>query len=158
MKDGTVPADTGALLGLKVTSGEDRRGCSGFFMVALLQVVGGKMTESGRLCAFITKVKRGSLADTVGRLRPGEPAGPPTRATVCSQEDAGVSGPHRRSAFSGDQVLEWNGRVLQGATFNEVYNIILDSKAEPQVELVVSRQIRWVPGSSVLVLVLVLSW
>ncbi|KAI3358282.1 hypothetical protein L3Q82_003280 [Scortum barcoo] len=91
MKDGTVPADTGALLGLKV--------------------VGGKMTESGRLCAFITKVKRGSLADTVGHLRPG------------------------------DQVLEWNGRVLQGATFNEVYNIILESKPEPQVELVVSRTI-----------------
>ncbi|XP_059205527.1 regulating synaptic membrane exocytosis protein 2 [Centropristis striata] len=89
MKDGTVPADTGALLGLKV--------------------VGGKMTESGRLCAFITKVKRGSLADTVGHLRPG------------------------------DQVLEWNGRVLQGATFNEVYNIILESKPEPQVELLVSR-------------------
>lgn len=37
-----------------------------------LQVVGGKMTEAGRLCAFITKVKRGSLADTVGHLRPGE--------------------------------------------------------------------------------------
>ncbi|XP_050925678.1 regulating synaptic membrane exocytosis protein 2 isoform X11 [Lates calcarifer] len=91
MKDGTVPPDTGALLGLKV--------------------VGGKMTESGRLCAFITKVKRGSLADTVGHLRPG------------------------------DQVLEWNGRVLQGATFNEVYNIILESKPEPQVELVVSRPI-----------------
>uniref|UniRef100_A0A8P4JYV4 Regulating synaptic membrane exocytosis protein 2 n=1 Tax=Dicentrarchus labrax TaxID=13489 RepID=A0A8P4JYV4_DICLA len=91
MKDGTVPADTGALLGLKV--------------------VGGKMTESGRLCAFITKVKRGSLADTVGHLRPG------------------------------DQVLEWNGRVLQGATFNEVYNIILESKPEPQVELVVCRPI-----------------
>uniref|UniRef100_A0AAY4D3Q5 Regulating synaptic membrane exocytosis 2b n=1 Tax=Denticeps clupeoides TaxID=299321 RepID=A0AAY4D3Q5_9TELE len=63
MKDGTVPRDTGALLGLKV--------------------VGGKMTESGKLCAFITKVKRGSLADTVGHLRPG------------------------------DQVIEWNGRVLQ---------------------------------------------
>ncbi|XP_034016266.1 regulating synaptic membrane exocytosis protein 2-like [Thalassophryne amazonica] len=92
MKDGTVPADTGALLGLKV--------------------VGGKMTESGRLCAFITKVKRGSLADTVGHLKPG------------------------------DQVLEWNGRVLQGATFDEVQNIILDSKLEPQVELVVSRQIK----------------
>ncbi|XP_046875549.1 regulating synaptic membrane exocytosis protein 2 [Hypomesus transpacificus] len=91
MKDGTIPQDTGALLGLKV--------------------VGGKMTESGRLCAFITKVKRGSLADTVGHLRPG------------------------------DQVLEWNGRVLQGATFKEVYNIILDSKPEPQVELVVSRHI-----------------
>ncbi|XP_026155234.1 regulating synaptic membrane exocytosis protein 2-like isoform X3 [Mastacembelus armatus] len=91
MKDGTVPADTGALLGLKV--------------------VGGKMTESGRLCAFITKVKRGSLADTVGHLR------------------------------QGDQVLEWNGRVLQGATFTEVYNIIMESKPEPQVELVVSRPI-----------------
>lgn len=48
---------------------------------------------------------------------------------------------------SGDQVLEWNGRVLQGATFNEVYNIILESKAEAQVELVVSRQTRWVPAS-----------
>ncbi|XP_031441625.1 regulating synaptic membrane exocytosis protein 2 isoform X2 [Clupea harengus] len=95
MKDGTVPRDTGALLGLKV--------------------VGGKMTESGRLCAFITKVKKGSLADTVGHLRPG------------------------------DQVLEWNGRALQGATFKEVYNIILDSKPEPQVELVVSRPIGDVP-------------
>ncbi|XP_073668830.1 regulating synaptic membrane exocytosis protein 2 isoform X5 [Paramisgurnus dabryanus] len=95
MKDGTVPRDTGALLGLKV--------------------VGGKMTESGRLCAFITKVKKGSLADTVGHLRPG------------------------------DQVLEWNGRVLQGATFKEVYNIILESKPEPQVELVVSRPTGDVP-------------
>ncbi|XP_035272585.1 regulating synaptic membrane exocytosis protein 2 isoform X34 [Anguilla anguilla] len=95
MKDGTVPRDSGALLGLKV--------------------VGGKMTESGRLCAFITKVKKGSLADTVGHLRPG------------------------------DQVLEWNGRLLQGATFKEVYNIILESKPEPQVELVVSRPIGDIP-------------
>uniref|UniRef100_A0A8C9R565 Regulating synaptic membrane exocytosis 2 n=1 Tax=Scleropages formosus TaxID=113540 RepID=A0A8C9R565_SCLFO len=95
MKDGSVPADSGALLGLKV--------------------VGGKMTESGRLCAFITKVKKGSLADTVGHLRPG------------------------------DQVLEWNGRLLQGATFKEVYNIILESKPEPQVELVVSRPIGDIP-------------
>ncbi|KAM9494788.1 regulating synaptic membrane exocytosis protein 2 isoform 7-T7 [Clarias gariepinus] len=98
MKDGTVPRDTGALLGLKV--------------------VGGKMTESGQLCAFITKVKRGSLADTVGHLRPG------------------------------DQVLEWNGRVLQGATFKEVYNIILESKPEPQVELLVSRPIGDIPRIS----------
>uniref|UniRef100_A0A3P8XNW3 Regulating synaptic membrane exocytosis 2 n=1 Tax=Esox lucius TaxID=8010 RepID=A0A3P8XNW3_ESOLU len=95
MKDGSVPRDSGALLGLKV--------------------VGGKMTESGRLCAFITKVRRGSLADTVGHLRPG------------------------------DQVLEWNGRFLQGATFKEVYNIILESKPEPQVELVVSRPIGDIP-------------
>lgn len=46
--------------------------------------------------------------------------------------------------FAGDQVLEWNGRILQGATFKEVYNIILESKPEPQVELVVSRPIGWV--------------
>ncbi|XP_047639401.1 regulating synaptic membrane exocytosis protein 2 isoform X11 [Phacochoerus africanus] len=95
LKDGTVSRDSGAMLGLKV--------------------VGGKMTESGRLCAFITKVKKGSLADTVGHLRPG------------------------------DEVLEWNGRLLQGATFEEVYNIILESKPEPQVELVVSRPIGDIP-------------
>nr|XP_036851561.1 regulating synaptic membrane exocytosis protein 2 isoform X9 [Manis javanica] len=95
LKDGSVPRDSGAMLGLKV--------------------VGGKMTESGRLCAFITKVKKGSLADTVGHLRPG------------------------------DEVLEWNGRLLQGATFEEVYNIIFESKPEPQVELVVSRPIGDIP-------------
>ncbi|XP_030073586.1 regulating synaptic membrane exocytosis protein 2 isoform X16 [Microcaecilia unicolor] len=95
LKDGSVPRDSGTMLGLKV--------------------VGGKMTESGRLCAFITKVKKGSLADTVGHLRPG------------------------------DEVLEWNGRLLQGATFEDVYNIILESKPEPQVELVVSRPIGDIP-------------
>jgi regulating synaptic membrane exocytosis protein 2 len=42
---------------------------------------------------------------------------------------------------AGDQVLEWNGTLLQGATFKEVYNIILESKPEAQVELVVSRPI-----------------
>lgn len=36
-----------------------------------VQVVGGKMTETGRLGAFITKVKKGSLADIVGHLRAG---------------------------------------------------------------------------------------
>ncbi|XP_031759440.1 regulating synaptic membrane exocytosis protein 2 isoform X37 [Xenopus tropicalis] len=95
LKDGSVPRDSGAMLGLKV--------------------VGGKMTESGRLCAFITKVKKGSLADTVGHLRPG------------------------------DEVLEWSGRILQGATFEEVYNIILESKPEAQVELLVSRPIGDIP-------------
>ncbi|XP_073488231.1 regulating synaptic membrane exocytosis protein 2 isoform X43 [Aquarana catesbeiana] len=95
LKDGSVPRDSGAMLGLKV--------------------VGGKMSETGLLCAYITKVKKGSLADTVGRLRPG------------------------------DEVLEWNGRILQGATFEEVYNIILESKPEAQVELVVSRPIGDIP-------------
>lgn len=40
-------------------------------VICPVQVVGGKMTESGRLGAFITKVKKGSLADIVGHLRAG---------------------------------------------------------------------------------------
>lgn len=43
--------------------------------------------------------------------------------------------------ISGDEVLQWNGKLLPGATMKEVYNIILESQAEPQVELVVSRPI-----------------
>lgn len=50
------------------------------FGAVCLQVVGGKMTESGRLCAFITKVKKGSLADTVGHLRPGKHTDFPDRS------------------------------------------------------------------------------
>lgn len=41
----------------------------------------------------------------------------------------------------GDEVLQWNGKLLPGATMKEVYDIILESQAEPQVELVVSRPI-----------------
>ncbi|XP_016061224.1 PREDICTED: regulating synaptic membrane exocytosis protein 1 isoform X2 [Miniopterus natalensis] len=91
----TMPKEPGALLGLKV--------------------VGGKMTDLGRLGAFITKVKKGSLADVVGHLR------------------------------AGDEVLEWNGKPLPGATNEEVYNIILESKSEPQVEIIVSRPIGDIP-------------
>ncbi|XP_022595623.1 regulating synaptic membrane exocytosis protein 1-like isoform X3 [Seriola dumerili] len=94
-KRSAMPREAGSLLGLKV--------------------VGGKMTETGRLGAFITKVKKGSLADVVGHLR------------------------------AGDEVLQWNGKSLPGATKKEVYNIILESKAEPQVEIVVSRPIGDIP-------------
>ncbi|XP_075454156.1 regulating synaptic membrane exocytosis protein 1 isoform X18 [Ascaphus truei] len=91
----SMPKESGALLGLKV--------------------VGGKMTETGRLGAFITKVKKGSLADVVGHLR------------------------------AGDEVLEWNSKPLPGATNEDVYNIILQSKSEPQVEIIVSRPIGDIP-------------
>ncbi|XP_040205871.1 regulating synaptic membrane exocytosis protein 1 isoform X13 [Rana temporaria] len=91
----SMPKESGALLGLKV--------------------VGGKMTETGRLGAFITKVKKGSLADVVGHLR------------------------------AGDEVLEWSGKPLPGATNEDVYNIILQSKSEPQVEIIVSRPIGDIP-------------
>ncbi|MCJ8748047.1 hypothetical protein PDJAM_G00160430 [Pangasius djambal] len=90
-KRSAVPQEAGSLLGLKV--------------------VGGKITETGRLGAFITKVKKGSLADVVGHLR------------------------------AGDEVLQWNGKALPGATKKEVYNIILESQSAPQVEIVVSRPI-----------------
>lgn len=42
-----------------------------FYNAVFVQVVGGKITETGRLGAFITKVKKGSLADVVGHLRAG---------------------------------------------------------------------------------------
>ena len=45
-------------------------------------------------------------------------------------------------SLSGDEVVEWNGRSLQGATFEEVYDIILESKQEPQVELIVHRSVK----------------
>ncbi|EEC01249.1 hypothetical protein IscW_ISCW000600 [Ixodes scapularis] len=77
-----------------------------------LKVVGGKILESGKLGALVEKVKKGSIADTVGHLRPG------------------------------DEVLEWNGRSLQGKTYEEVYDIISESKMEMQVELIVSRPLR----------------
>ncbi|XP_076044402.1 rab3 interacting molecule isoform X10 [Oratosquilla oratoria] len=76
-----------------------------------LKVVGGKILEGGKIGALIEKVKKGSIADTMGHLRPG------------------------------DEVLEWNGRSLQGKTFEEVYDIIAESRQEPRVELMVSRQL-----------------
>ncbi|KAE8603202.1 hypothetical protein XENTR_v10014255 [Xenopus tropicalis] len=91
----SMPKESGSLLGLKV--------------------VGGKLSETGRLGAFITKVKKGSLADVVGHLR------------------------------AGDEVLEWNGKPLPGATNEDVYNIILQSKSEAQVEIIVSRPIGDIP-------------
>ncbi|XP_070209321.1 regulating synaptic membrane exocytosis protein 2-like isoform X2 [Littorina saxatilis] len=92
LEGGSQKTDSSAILGLKV--------------------VGGKVGDHGKLGAFISKVKKGSIADTVGHLRPG------------------------------DEVVEWNGRSLQGATYEEVYDIILESKQEPQVELIVHRSVK----------------
>lgn len=38
-------------------------------------------------------------------------------------------------------MLEWNGYGLQGRTFEEVYDIICESRADHEVEIVVSRPI-----------------
>jgi len=45
------------------------------------------------------------------------------------------------AAVSGDEVIEWNGRSLQGKSFQEVYDIIAESREEPQIELVVERKL-----------------
>lgn len=39
----------------------------------------------------------------------------------------------------GDEVIEWNGRLLQGKSYQEVSDIIAESKHEADVELIVSR-------------------
>ena len=76
-----------------------------------LKVVGGKTLQNNRCGAVIEKVKKGSIADTIGHLLPG------------------------------DEVLEWNGRSLQNKSYEEVHDIIAESRQEEQVELIVSRPI-----------------
>lgn len=44
--------------------------------------------------------------------------------------------------FTGDEVLEWNGRSLQQKSYQDVHDIIAESKQEPQVELMVLRKIQ----------------
>ncbi|XP_068215845.1 regulating synaptic membrane exocytosis protein 2-like [Palaemon carinicauda] len=89
MKGEVGPASSAAILGLKVA--------------------GGMILDNGKTGALIEKVKKGSIADTVGHLRPG------------------------------DEVMEWNGRSLQNKSYEEVYDIITESRQEPQVEIFVSR-------------------
>lgn len=45
-------------------------------------------------------------------------------------------------------MVEWNGRSLQGKSYQEVYDIIAESKQEPQVELIVTRLLPNHRGSS----------
>lgn len=39
----------------------------------------------------------------------------------------------------GDEVIEWNGRSLQGKSAQEVFDVIEESRHESQIELIVSR-------------------
>ena len=66
-------------------------------------MVGGKQTDSGNLGAFITRVKKGSIAEKIGHLKPG------------------------------DEVIMWNDFRLRGASFNKVYEAVLASKDEKLV-------------------------
>ena len=91
-------------------SGIGGSGANGSALLGL-KVVGGKLLPNKRYGAIIEKVKKGSIADTVGHLLPG------------------------------DEVLEWNGRSLQSKSYEEVHDIIAESRQEEQVELIVSRPI-----------------
>ena len=69
------------------------------------------MLPNNRRGALIEKVKKGSIADAAGKLRPG------------------------------DEVLEWNGQDLQSKSYEEVHSIISNSRQDEHVRLIVSRPI-----------------
>ena len=80
-------------------------------MLLGLKVVGGQLLPNNRRGALIEKVKKGSIADAAGKLRPG------------------------------DEVLEWNGQDLQSKSYEEVHTIISNSRQDEHVRLIVSRPI-----------------
>ena len=80
-------------------------------MLLGLKVVGGQLLPNNRRGALIEKVKKGSIADAAGKLRPG------------------------------DEVLEWNGHDLQSKSYEEVHSIISNSRQDEHVRLIVSRPI-----------------
>lgn len=42
----------------------------------------------------------------------------------------------------GDEVIEWNGRSFRQKNYQDVHDIIAESKQEPHVELIVLRRIQ----------------
>ncbi|XP_063931974.1 regulating synaptic membrane exocytosis protein 2 isoform X1 [Zophobas morio] len=104
-----VSADGSRMIGHMILRRNARETTGSSAAILGLKVVGGRILENGLRGALIEKVKKGSIADIEGQLRPG------------------------------DEVIEWNGRVLQGKTYQEVADIIAESKQEANVELIVSR-------------------
>eukprot|EP00095_Tigriopus_kingsejongensis_P008993 snap_masked-scaffold783_size97670-processed-gene-0.16 protein:Tk08993 transcript:snap_masked-scaffold783_size97670-processed-gene-0.16-mRNA-1 annotation:"GL12021" len=98
LKEGFVPSSSATLLGIKV--------------------IGGKLLVGNRIGAVIEKVKKGSIADSIGRVLPG------------------------------DEILEWNGRSLTNKTYDEVHDVIAESRHDPQVELRVCRYLGNGAGSA----------
>ncbi|XP_033176324.1 regulating synaptic membrane exocytosis protein 2 isoform X13 [Bombus impatiens] len=111
-----VSRDGQKIIGHMVLRKQPGSGSASSSSILGLKVVGGKLLEDGSMGAVIEKVKKGSTADIEGQLRPG------------------------------DEVIKWNGRSLQGKSFREVYDIIAESRQEPQVELVVSRNLSSTTG------------
>ncbi|KAL3103180.1 hypothetical protein niasHS_002366 [Heterodera schachtii] len=76
-----------------------------------VKVVGGRSPLTGRFGAFVSRVRPGSVAESVGQLK------------------------------TGDEVLEWNGHSLQNVTPEAVYKIVQATKGDVRLELIVSRSL-----------------
>ena len=59
--------------------------------------------------AYVVKVRKDSVSDTIGRLQVG------------------------------DEIVKWNGKLLRGLAYDEVYAIMTKTKQENQIELVAER-------------------
>ena len=77
-----------------------------------LKILGGRLNPfTNELSAYVIKVKKNSVADRQGQVQVG------------------------------DEVVEWNGQVLRGLTYDQVFQIMQQSKYDHQVELVIERPI-----------------
>ncbi len=77
-----------------------------------LKILGGRFNPfTNELSAYVVKVKKNSVADRQGQVQVG------------------------------DEVVEWNGHVLRGLTYDQVFQIMQQSKYDHQVELVIERPI-----------------
>lgn len=52
-----------------------------------------------------------------------------------------------QTCLLGDEILEWNGRLLTNKTYDEVHDVIAESRHDPQVELRVCRYVGGGAGS-----------
>jgi C-terminal processing protease CtpA/Prc len=77
-----------------------------------IKIVGGRVNPlTNQLSAYVVKIKKNSISDTIGRLQVG------------------------------DEVTTWNGKPMRGLTYDQVYSILNKSKEDSTVELTVERPI-----------------
>ena len=80
-----------------------------------MKVIGGRPDPiTHQLGAYIIKLKQDSIAETIGRLQVN------------------------------DEIIKWNGKLLRGLSFDEVYSIINKSKQEAQIDLIVERRLKYI--------------
>lgn len=66
-----MSADGTKMIGHMILRRDSREGSGSSASILGLKVVGGKIIENGQKGAIIEKVKKGSIADVEGQLRPG---------------------------------------------------------------------------------------